>query len=104
MRRMPRSNTPTYHSGTREDLGIYVRSRWEANYARYLNWLKSLGEIRDWKYEPDTFEFADIKRGTRFYTPDFKITEKNGETVYHEVKGWLDQRSATKLKRMAMRV
>lgn len=29
--------------GMREDIGIYVRSAWEANYARYLNLLVKLG-------------------------------------------------------------
>ena len=101
------SSKPTYtsatraKSGTRADLGLYVRSRWEANYARYLNWLKAKGQIAAWEYEPDTFWFEAIKRGTRSYTPDFKVTENDGRVVYHEVKGWMDAKSATKLKRMA---
>ena len=87
--------------GKRSDLeNRYFRSRWEANYARYLNFLKEQGEIIDWEYEPDTFFFEGIKRGTREYTPDFKITENDGSIVYHEVKGWLDKKSKTKLKRM----
>lgn len=86
--------------GYREDLGFYVRSRMEANYARYLKWLHARGDIADWAYEADTFEFP-VKRGTRFYTPDFKITERNGRVVYHEVKGYMDAKSATQLKRMA---
>lgn len=88
--------------GRREDLGgLYVRSAWEANYARYLNWLQMQGEIRGWEFEPDTFEFHRIKRGTRFYTPDFKVTNKDGSVEYHEVKGWMDPASKTKLARMA---
>lgn len=87
--------------GKRADLGIFFRSRWEANWARYLNWMKDRGEIKDWRYECETFEFAGIKRGSRFYTPDFKVFEKDGSVVFHEVKGWMDQKSATKLKRMA---
>lgn len=79
----------------------YFRSGWEMNYAQYLDWLKRMGEIIDWEYEPDTFWFEAIKRGTRSYTPDFKVTEKDGSVAYHEVKGWMDQKSATKLKRMA---
>lgn len=87
--------------GKRADLGNrYFRSSWEANWARYLNWLKSIGEIQEWEYEVDTFEFVGIKRGTRFYLPDFKVTNKDSSIEYHEVKGWLDPRSATKLKRM----
>lgn len=88
--------------GKREDLnGLYVRSSWEANYARYLNWLVSIGQIARWEYEPDTFEFTAIKRGTRSYTPDFKVYENDGRVAYHEVKGWMDQPSRTRLERMA---
>ena len=77
----------------------YYRSRWEANYARYLQFLKDSGEIEDWEHEPETFWFEAIMRGTRSYLPDFKVTEK--ETSYFvEVKGWMDARSKTKLKRM----
>ena len=88
-----------YKSGKREDLGIYVRSGWEANYARYLNWMKNRGDILAWSYEPDRFEFP-VKRGTRSYTPDFKVIEKNGDIDYHEVKGWLTPKGKTRLKRM----
>lgn len=90
----------TARGGKREDLGFYVRSSWEANYARYLIWLESKNEIINWAFEPDTFEFEGIKRGSRFYTPDFKITNKNGTVEYHEIKGYMDAQSATKLKRM----
>lgn len=79
----------------------YYRSKWEANYARYLEWLKQKGEILDWKHEPDTFWFEGIKRGCMSYLPDFKVTEKYGAIAYHEVKGWMDDRSKTKIKRMA---
>ena len=89
--------------GKREDLGgLYVRSAWEANYARYLNWLLKKGEIHKWEFEPDQFEFEAIKRGTRSYIPDFKVWETaDSEPYYVEVKGWMDARSKTKLKRMA---
>lgn len=87
--------------GKRADLADrYFRSSWEANWARYLNWLISLGEIKSWEYEVDTFEFMEIKRGARFYTPDFKVFARDGSFVYHEVKGWMDPTSKTKLKRM----
>jgi len=86
--------------GRREDLGIYVRSSWEANYARYLNFLVAHDQLIKWEYEPDTFWFEGIKRGTRSYTPDFKLYEKNGDIKYIEVKGYMDAKSATKLKRM----
>lgn len=87
--------------GKREDLGNqYFRSAWEANYARYLNWLVSKGEIDGWSYEPVTFEFVGIKRGVRFYTPDFRV-ETRGAHEWHEVKGWMDSQSKTRMKRMA---
>lgn len=79
----------------------YYRSRWEANYARYLQWLKERGEILDWKHEPETFWFEAIKRGVRSYLPDFRVWEKGGSSSLHEVKGWMDDRSKTTLKRMA---
>jgi len=79
----------------------FFRSRWEANYARYLQWLKDKKEIISWEYEPKTFWFEKIRRGVRSYTPDFLVTEKNGKKVWHEVKGWMDSKSKTKLKRMA---
>jgi len=87
--------------GKREDLGMYFRSGWEANYARYLNFLRSIREIKSWKYEPVTFEFKDIKRGNKFYTPDFEILNNNNTIEYHEIKGYMDKGSATKLKRMS---
>lgn len=86
--------------GKRADLNdMYFRSSWEANYARYLNFLLDNKEIKCWEYEPETFEFKTIKRGTRFYTPDFLIKYNNGTEKYIEVKGWMDQKSKTRLKR-----
>ena len=90
-----------FRAGTRADIGIFVRSSWEANYARFLKWLKQHGEIVDWAYEPDTFWFEGIKRGTCTYTPDFRITNKDGTIEYHEVKGYWTSKGKTQVKRMA---
>jgi hypothetical protein len=79
----------------------YYRSRWEANYARYLQWLKEEGYIKEWKHEPETFWFEAIKRGVRSYLPDFRVWENDGSSALHEVKGWMDARSRTTLARMA---
>lgn len=88
-------------SGKRDDLGgLFVRSAWEANYARYLNWLVEQGEIEGWEYEADTFIFHGVTRGAYSYTPDFKVTNRGGSVEYHEVKGWMDGKSKTRLKRM----
>lgn len=89
-------------SGRRKDLGDqYFRSRWEANYARYLEFLRSKGKIDKWEYEAETFEFVKIKKGTRFYTPDFTVTISAGRLERHEVKGWKHPKGETALKRMA---
>lgn len=105
MSRSPRTVSGVFRGvrgGRRPDLdNRYFRSRWEANYARYLNWLVSAGQIHSWEYEPDTFEFP-VKRGNRLYTPDFKVFNNDGSHEYHEVKGWMDRSSVTKLKRMTI--
>ncbi len=82
------------------DTRFYARSRWEANYARYLEWLKSRGEVISWEHEPKTFWFEGVKRGVCSYLPDFSVVRPGGLVEYHEVKGWMDSRSVTKLKRM----
>lgn len=79
----------------------YFRSAWEANYARYLQFLLEHRQIAKWEHEPETFWFEAIKRGCRSYLPDFRVTELCGKVVYHEVKGWMDDRSKTKIRRMA---
>lgn len=89
-------------SGKRADLdNRFFRSAWEANYARYLNFLKAQGEIESWDYECQTFVFHGITKGTLSYMPDFKIIYSDGSHEWHEVKGWMDAKSQTKLKRMA---
>lgn len=80
---------------------IYMRSHWEANYARYLDFLKhKLKEIEDWEYEPQTFWFEGVRRGCVSYKPDFRVKYNDGHVEYHEVKGHMDNKSKTKLRRM----
>lgn len=87
--------------GKRDDLGgLYVRSAWEANYARYLNLMVAQGKIAAWEFEPTEFWFP-VKRGTRSYKPDFKVIHLDGSHEWHEIKGWMDPKSKTKLARMA---
>jgi hypothetical protein len=78
----------------------FYKSIWEMNFARYLQYLKKHREIKDWYYEPDTFWFDKIKRGVRSYKPDFKTVDFDGEIIYYEVKGFLDNKSVTKISRM----
>lgn len=77
-------------TGFRNDLGLNLRSSWEANFARVLNLYKI-----DFEFEPTVFSFP-IKRGTKGYTPDF-LLKRNNDWV--EIKGYLDDKSKIKLKR-----
>jgi len=77
------SNNPMYgkvsthaKTGYRKDLNHSVRSSWEANFARILNFL----DLR-YEYEKHTFP---LKNGDT-YTPDFFIPSKN---KFYELKGW----------------
>lgn len=92
----------TTKKGKRPDLGEHsFKSRWEANFARYLNFLVKWNHIHSWDYEPDTFWFENIKRGVRSYCPDFKVWKSpDSEPYYIEVKGYMDNKSKTKIKRM----
>lgn len=87
--------------GKRSDIGpMHFRSAWEANYARFLTWMKERGLIQSWEYESHTFWFEKIRRGVRSYTPDFRVTRPDGTVYFVEVKGWMDAKSKTKIKRM----
>lgn len=93
----------SWKAGWREIGGqrCFFRSRWEANYARYLQSQADAGQIICWEHEPHTFWFEGVKRGTVSYLPDFRVTLMDGGIEYHEVKGWMDARSKTTIRRMA---
>lgn len=97
------SRKSSWKQGWREIGGIkkYYRSKWEANYARYLEYLKINKQIKNWQHEPKTFWFEKIKRGVRSYLPDFLVITNTDKEEYHEVKGWMDDKSKTKISRMA---
>jgi len=78
----------------------YYKSLWEINFSRYLEYIKKNKEIKDWQYEPKTFWFEEIRRGVRSYKPDFRTIDFDGEEVWYEVKGFLDNKSLTKIQRM----
>jgi len=65
-------------AGIRKDISkiIYFYSRWEANFARLLNYL----DIK-WRYQPKTFDLI-----TQNYTPDFYLPKYN---TYVEIKNFL---------------
>lgn len=97
----PRMNA-AWKAGWREigPIKKFYRSRWEANYARYLQWMQEHGQIKSWSHEPKVFWFERIKRGVRSYLPDFHVVGTDGQEAFHEVKGWFDARSKTAIKRM----
>ena len=78
----------------------FFRSRWEYRYALYLELMKANKYIIDWEHEPHIFYFEGIKRGTTNYKPDFKVTFPSGNHEWHEVKGYMDKKSMTKIRRM----
>lgn len=86
---------------TIDDKRYYLKSKWEYRYALYLDLMKRHNHIKDWFYEPETFYFEGIKRGTTNYKPDFKVIFPSGNIEWFEVKGYMDSKSATKIKRMA---
>lgn len=89
-------------SGKRDDLGgQFFRSSWEANYARYLNHLVSVGSILSWRFEPKSFVFEGVVSGVCTYTPDFEVVVSDGCIEWHEVKGWMDENSKIRIARMA---
>lgn len=81
----------TLKRGYKEDLGVSVRSGWEGNVLRWLNY-----HHRAWEYEPRVFFFEGIKHGTVAYTPDIYLPN---EDVWIEVKGQLRPEDKTKLRR-----
>jgi len=77
--------------GIRPDLNQYFRCKMEANISRYYNYSKV-----KWIYEFKEFEFKGIKRGQRFYKPDFYLPTSD---IYIEVKGYFSTTDQTKLRR-----
>ena len=61
--------------GFREDIGHYVRSTWEANFARILNFLD----------EPYEYEKHGFSLSIKSYLPDFYLPKQN---LYIEIKGY----------------
>lgn len=77
----------------------YYRSRWELNYAHYLEYLRSIGEVIEWQHEPRKFWFENVKQGITNYTPDFRVVYKDEKEVWVEIKGYIDKDAKTKERR-----
>ena len=77
--------------GYREDLKKFYRSKMEANCARYYVYSRI-----EACYEGKEFEFKGIKRGNRFYRPDFYLPAFD---LWVEIKGYFRKQDKTKLRR-----
>jgi hypothetical protein len=77
-------------AGFREDLGHYVRSSWEADFARVLKYMGL-----SYQYEPQRFTLVREDGSTMTYAPDFFVPE---EDCWYEIKGWMDKVSEEKIR------
>lgn len=75
-------------AGFRGDIGHFVRSRWEANFARIL-------KFNSIKY---TYEPKKLFLGNCFYTPDFYLSDFD---VYIEIIGYLSPEKEYKLRQIS---
>ena len=82
--------SPHRKGGYRKDLGHYVRSSWEADFARILK-LYNL----DYEYEPRTFKLIRANGEILHYTPDFYVPSQN---TFYEIKGFLRDLDREKLE------
>ena len=80
-----------FRGGYKPCLGVSVRSGWENNVLLWLNEKKI-----KWDYEPKSFYFEEVTRGTKGYIPDIWL---EGEKVWIEVKGYMSSVDKTKIKR-----
>jgi hypothetical protein len=99
-------------SGIREDLGYRTRSKMEANWARFLQhhgyqlWTdkKDPPEGKWYRFEGRKFLFGELRGATSFYLTDFEVWpgyfDPTRPYELHEIKGYLDGPSKTKLNRM----
>jgi len=65
---------------------LVFKSQWELSYAKYLD-----DNGFEWEYEPHKFILDGYS-----YTPDFSVVTGKG-IEYHEVKGWLDDRTVSRI-------
>jgi hypothetical protein len=93
----------TSHISFTTDVGgqtVSFKSLWEYNYACYLQFLKEKKSIKDWEYEPIRFSYKEhYERGPYDYLPDYRVTHLDGSTEWHEVKGYMNSKSRSKIKR-----
>ena len=66
----------------------------EARYAGHLQQLSLAGEVCYFKFESVKLRLAD----STFYLPDFLVMKSDGVIEFHEVKGFMRDDAAVKIK------
>jgi len=69
-------------------------NRWERIHADYLEDLRRRGEIVWWGFEKIKLKLAP----KTYYTPDFCVIMNDGKMEFHEVKGFMRDDAAVKIK------
>lgn len=69
-------------------------NRSEGRYAKHLAAQMARGELAGFWFEPIKFRLAD----KTYYSPDFLVMLPDGRLELHEVKGWMEDDAAVKLK------
>jgi len=69
-------------------------NRTEAAYAEHLELLKVSGDVLWWKFEGVKLRLAP----STFYTCDFMLLRRDGQIVMDEIKGFMTDDAAVKIK------
>jgi len=73
---------------------IKVRGAWELAYAKVLDIWTEEQVIAGWSHESEKVPLSETGK---WYLPDFVVVPKSGKPSFHEVKGYLWQKSAAKI-------
>lgn len=93
---IPNWSAPTPLDGWQKlgRLGTGKMNKTEEAYSQVLAARLHIGEILWYRFEAHKLRLAD----NTFYTPDFAVMVANGNTEYHEVKGYWTDKARAKTK------
>lgn len=66
----------------------------ESAFSIVLEARKRAGQIARWDFQPEKLRLAN----RTFYEPDFRVVQNDGEIVFYETKGFMEDDAAVKLK------
>lgn len=81
---------------------VHFKSKLEYRWSQHLDFLKKIGEIKDWFYEFHTFRDFPEDQPVKEYTPDFLVRLNDNTFEYHETKGMLSGYDIKKFKLVLM--